>query len=290
MPGMEQVLDVLVALGVARAGGVGVGELVDQADRRPARQDGIDVHLAELHAAVFDDARGDDLEVADLLLGFVAAMGLDQTDDDVHTLGFEPVSLAEHRVGLAHSGRRAEVDLEPAARLPADQVEELLGGRAMEFRRRHGRLSLDRARMRHLDQRIRALALVQGQVQASTLTRGGAPRIAPDRLVSRSIKARTFSMGRPRLDATRGAWYRAASGLMSGSSPEPDAVTRSTGTGWSGAAWRALSLLGDRLAQVGVVRAQVRAAGRVGLVIDGGRPRVEVASPTRIVARSAPSR
>ena len=54
MPGAEQLLDVLVALGVAAAGGVGVGQLVDQADGRPAREDGVEVHLAEGHAAVLD--------------------------------------------------------------------------------------------------------------------------------------------------------------------------------------------------------------------------------------------
>ena len=53
-PGVEQVFDVLVALGVARARGVGVGELVDQADGRPACQDRVDVHLAERDAAVLD--------------------------------------------------------------------------------------------------------------------------------------------------------------------------------------------------------------------------------------------
>ncbi len=53
-PGVEQILDVLVALGVAAAGGVGVGQLVDQADGRPAGQDGVEVHLAEGDAAILD--------------------------------------------------------------------------------------------------------------------------------------------------------------------------------------------------------------------------------------------
>ena len=65
---VEQVFDVLIALGVARAGRVGVGQLVDQADGRPPDDDRVDVHLAEGHAAVLDDAWRDDLEVADLLL------------------------------------------------------------------------------------------------------------------------------------------------------------------------------------------------------------------------------
>ena len=37
----------------------------------------------------------------------------------------------------------------------------------------------------------------------------------------------------PRAFATRATWYSAAAGLMSGSSPEADVVTRSTGIGLS---------------------------------------------------------
>ena len=84
----------------------------------------------EGHAAVLDLARGDDLEVADLLGGLGAAVGLDQADRDVDPLLLEPVPFAEHGVGLAHARRRAQVDLEPAPLLAADQVEELLGVRA----------------------------------------------------------------------------------------------------------------------------------------------------------------
>ena len=45
--GGEQLLDVLVALRMAAAGRVGVGELVDQRELRPARQDRVEVHLLE---------------------------------------------------------------------------------------------------------------------------------------------------------------------------------------------------------------------------------------------------
>src|SRR5438132_12920868 len=39
----------------------------------------------------------------------------------------------------------------------------------------------------------------------------------------------------PRAAATRGTWYRVAAIVMSGSSPDPELVTRSTGTGPGGA-------------------------------------------------------
>ena len=46
-PGVEQLLDVLPALLVARARDVRVGVLVDERDRRSAGEDGVDVHLLE---------------------------------------------------------------------------------------------------------------------------------------------------------------------------------------------------------------------------------------------------
>ena len=54
MPLFRISCDVEVALGMAAAGRVGVGELVDQRDLRPARQDGVDVHLVERPALVLD--------------------------------------------------------------------------------------------------------------------------------------------------------------------------------------------------------------------------------------------
>ena len=77
--------------------------------------------------------------------------------DHVDALLLEPVPLAEHGVGLADAGRRAEVDLQPSPRLAADQVEELLGGRAGGF----GDGSWPSARERS----IPGLGRIQGQVE-----------------------------------------------------------------------------------------------------------------------------
>ena len=83
MPGVEELLDVLPALLVARARHVRVRELVDQRDLGLAGDDRVDVHLLELRAAVRDHAAGDDLEVADLRERVRPAVGLDEPDDDV---------------------------------------------------------------------------------------------------------------------------------------------------------------------------------------------------------------
>jgi len=76
--------------------------------------------------------------------------------------------------------------------------------------------------------------------------------------VWRPMTARTSASVMPRALAMRATWYSAAAGLISGSRPEAEVVTRSTGTGplplaarsWSTAAvtrsMRAL-LVGPRL-------------------------------------------
>ena len=64
MPGIEQLVDVLPALRVARAGHVGVRELVDEHPLGLAGEDRVDVHLLERDAAVLDLLARHDLEVA----------------------------------------------------------------------------------------------------------------------------------------------------------------------------------------------------------------------------------
>jgi hypothetical protein len=60
-----------------------VRDLVDQGNLRLAGEDGVDVHLLELGAAVADPPAGNDLEVADLRRGVRTTVRLDQPGDDV---------------------------------------------------------------------------------------------------------------------------------------------------------------------------------------------------------------
>ena len=55
----HQLFDVEIALGMAAAFGIGVGEFVDQHDLRPARDDRIEVHFLEHLALVFDAPRAE---------------------------------------------------------------------------------------------------------------------------------------------------------------------------------------------------------------------------------------
>ena len=204
--------------------------------------------------------------LTDLFGSLGAAVGLDQPDHDVDALRFEPVPFAEHRVRLADSRGRAKIDLEPASRLAANQVQELLGSRSLEFGLGHrfgsapicGRIN-----------RLTPCSLSRARFSSNTLTRGEAPRIAPDRLVCPSISAWTLSFDSPRATATRGAWKSADCRLMSGSSPEPEAVTRSTGTGCSVVAPSAAVRPATRFRKSGFFVPRFEPLGRISLVVGG---------------------
>ena len=113
--GGEELLDVLVALGMAAARRVGMGQFVDQSDLRVTRQDGVEVHLVERAALVGHGATVDDLQSLDQGLGLGAAMRFDDGRDDVEPFPQPGMGGRQHLVGLAHARRRAEEDLEPAA-------------------------------------------------------------------------------------------------------------------------------------------------------------------------------
>jgi hypothetical protein len=109
-PGGQQPLDVLPALLVARAGDVGVRELVDERDLWRAGEDRVHVELGELAAAVDDRTPRHDLEADQQRVGPGPLVRLDQADDDVGAALDAPVRLAEHRERLADAGCGAEVD------------------------------------------------------------------------------------------------------------------------------------------------------------------------------------
>ena len=114
--GLQQFLDVLPALGVARAGHVGVRELVDERDLRLAGEHGVEVHLLEARAAVGDPGAGHDLQAVRAAQRCAGRPWVStKRHDHVGAALRPPVALAEHGEGLAHAGGGAEIDPELAA-------------------------------------------------------------------------------------------------------------------------------------------------------------------------------
>ena len=70
-----------------------------------------------------------DFEVADLRFGLRAPVCFDEADDDVDAARLQGARVLEHRVGLAHAGRGADIDAQPRALLCLQPREKLFGGR-----------------------------------------------------------------------------------------------------------------------------------------------------------------
>ena len=94
-----------------------------------ARQQGVEIHLLQLAAAVFDMPARDHVQPGDQRFGFLAAVGFDDADHDVGAVARARLGGGEHFVGLADAGRGAEEDLQAATRFPLGFRQQRLGGR-----------------------------------------------------------------------------------------------------------------------------------------------------------------
>lgn len=116
-PGLKQLLHVLPALGVATARNVCVRQLVHQRDLRMPGEHGIDIHLLERSAPVTHHPPGDDRQIPHLRRSVGPAVGLDKTDDHLSPATSAPAALLQHRVCLADTGGRTQVDAQGACRV-----------------------------------------------------------------------------------------------------------------------------------------------------------------------------
>jgi hypothetical protein len=142
-PCHEQVMDVLPALGMTRAGNVGVSQFVHQDQRRAPRQCSVEIELLQHTAAIGDLTQGQPFETGDQRLCFLAAVGLDDADDDIAAKFLLPSRGTEHGVGLADAGRGAEENLQLAAGsfgfLFLNTRQELIGVRTSIVHHSHPR-------------------------------------------------------------------------------------------------------------------------------------------------------
>ena len=111
--GVEEVEDVLVALFVAAAGRVGVGEFVHERHLGVPREHGVDVHLLQRHASVVFFAARHEFEAVHERLRLGALVVLHVPHRHVNALLLQRVGLLEHPVRLPDAGAVAEVHLQP---------------------------------------------------------------------------------------------------------------------------------------------------------------------------------
>jgi hypothetical protein len=128
--GGQYLLDVLPALFMAAAVGIGVRQFVDQGQRRFARQKRVKVHLGQRAAPVDDGFARQLRQTGELGLGFRAAVGFDQRGHNIHAFGALAVRIVQHRPSLAHPGGGAEEHLQPTPAFARGLRQKRLGRRA----------------------------------------------------------------------------------------------------------------------------------------------------------------
>jgi len=138
--------DVFIALAVAAAGDVGVGELINEDDAGAAGEDGVNIHLFERSALVIDFLAGNGFELRGEFLDALAAMSFNDADNDVFSAAFAPEGLAQHAVGFADawSVPKEEFENPPRVGRGRDEFEPLFGlfGQVEVFSSRRNRPGL----------------------------------------------------------------------------------------------------------------------------------------------------
>ena len=104
MPGVEDLVDVLVALLVAQPGAFVCASSSTSASSGARADDGIDVHLLELERAVLDAQPRHDLEPFGERRRLRPVVRLEVADHDVTPLVLRLPALLQHPVGLADPG------------------------------------------------------------------------------------------------------------------------------------------------------------------------------------------
>src|SRR5262245_25728050 len=93
-----------------RPGDIRMRQLINNRYLGPAGDDGVNIHLPERDATVFDLAHWNAFQVADHRLGVGAPVSLHERYDYVHALFLEVMGVFEHLIRFAYACRRAYVN------------------------------------------------------------------------------------------------------------------------------------------------------------------------------------
>ena len=150
--GSQQFLDILPSFWVSAAGGVAMGEFVDQNETGLAPKSRVEVELFQQYPLVCTAYPGQNLHALEQGIGLRSAVRFNVTGHHLPSLGLLLAGGLEHGVGLADTGAIAEKDLQPSpvflGLFAVGGLEHGLGRGALFFPRViHGRLP-SRARLR----------------------------------------------------------------------------------------------------------------------------------------------
>ena len=126
-PGGENFFHVQIALRVAAARRIGMGQLVHQHQRRFAGENGVQVHFRQGAALIIARALGQDFEPGEHALSFRPPVGFHHTDDDIHPLAPPLPGDAQHLIGFTDAGRGPEENAQPPPPFFLGEGQQRLG-------------------------------------------------------------------------------------------------------------------------------------------------------------------
>ncbi len=124
---LKQLIDILPALRVAGAGGVGVGQLIHQDQRRSPGQRPVEVELCQTPPPMVSDVERQDRQVFQHRRCLLTAVGLNHARHDIQPLRPQPLRFGEHSEGFAYPRAGPEKDLQPAAMRAAGLLQQAIG-------------------------------------------------------------------------------------------------------------------------------------------------------------------
>lgn len=127
---IQQIHDVLVALGMLAALDVGVCKLIDQHYRRLAGEDRVHIHLFEGSAFVLDDTAGNRFQLGCEFRDAFAPVSLDKAEGDVFAAAVATDAFAQHVEGFPHARRIPEKQFKDALLLRRAYFFQPLLGRS----------------------------------------------------------------------------------------------------------------------------------------------------------------
>ena len=114
-PCTQQLLHVLIPLGMAAARRIGVGQFIHQNQLGLARERAVQIELMQFNAFVWNAFRGELLQPIQQSHGFWAGMRLDIAGHYVKTGFFSPMCGFQHGVGFADAGGIAKENFQPSS-------------------------------------------------------------------------------------------------------------------------------------------------------------------------------
>ena len=126
-PRFQNLPHILPAFRMAQAGGVRVGEFVDQQEFGPAFQRGVEVEFFQHLAAIGHLQPGQHFQRAKLLQRTFALVRLDHPGDDIHPGLAVGVGGDQHFPGFTDARRGAKENFQMAAKTPLHAFQQCIG-------------------------------------------------------------------------------------------------------------------------------------------------------------------